>query len=122
MSPLCLPFFKTNPVATVLLEPETERQWREEAIQDYGQIDFVLELVDGTFRVVEIESATRESFTAKNEFTHSTQHAIEQTRKWIRGASKAPNTINNNRFRRQPHATELCPLKTLAKRINQVSV
>ena len=86
--PALLAFFKTNPVATVLLEPETECQWREEAIQDYGQIDFVLELVDGTFRVVEIESATRGIFTAKNEFTHSTQHAIEQTRKWIRGRFK----------------------------------
>ncbi len=91
--PALLAFFKANPVATVLLEPDTVRQWREAAIQNYGQIDFVLELADGTFRVVEIESAGREIFTERNEFTQSAQHAIEQTRKWIRGASKAPNTV-----------------------------
>ena len=102
--PALLEFFKTNPAAVVLLEPDTVRQWREAAIQDYGQIDFVLELVDGTFRVVEIESATKEVFTAKNEFSQPTQHAIEQTRKWIRGASKAPNAVVKRYGRFVPEA------------------
>lgn len=77
------PFFKVNPAAAFLLEPDSIKQWGEESVQNYGQIDFVFQLTDGTYRVVEIESPTRQIFTAKNEFTQPAQHAVEQARKWI---------------------------------------
>jgi hypothetical protein len=91
-----------------LLEPDLVRQWREEAIHHYGHIDFVFELVDGTYRVVEIESPSRQIFTMANEFSQQAQHAMEQSRKWVRGASKSPNVIQK-RFGGQVYPEAFLP-------------
>ncbi len=61
--------------------------------QDYGQIDFVLELVDGTHEVIEIESHACQLFTSKDEPTQEVQHAINQVDRWIVGASKSVTRI-----------------------------
>lgn len=90
-----LAYFKSSPEAAILLNSDAVKIWREESIQDYGQIDFVLELVDGTHEVVEIESHGCQIFTAKDEPTQEVQHAVNQVDRWITGASKSPTRIFN---------------------------
>ncbi len=86
-----LSLFRECPALGFLLEPDAHRQWREQEIQKYGRIDFVFELVDGSFSVVEIESHARTLYTQSDELTQHVRHAIEQVKSWIRGISKLPH-------------------------------
>jgi hypothetical protein len=86
-----LSLFREYPALGFLLEPDAHRQWREQEIQKYGRIDFVFELVDGTFSVVEIESHTRSLYTQSDELTQPVRHAVEQVNSWIRGIAKLPH-------------------------------
>lgn len=89
-----LTLFRDCPALAFLLEPDVYRQWREQEIQKYGRIDFVFELVDGTFSVVEIESHTKLLFTQSDELTQPVRHAAEQVKSWIRGISKLPHVAS----------------------------
>ncbi len=86
--PDLLIFLKENAAAIVFFEPSATSQWREVAIQNHGQIDFVVKLSSGRFSVIEIESPTAQIFTKKDEFTSHMNHAIEQVRNWMRGSRK----------------------------------
>lgn len=86
-----LRYFQEQPATAILLETSIYRQWREQEIQKYGRIDFVFELIDGTFLVVEIESHTKKLFTMQDEFTQPFRHAVEQVVSWIRGIGKLPH-------------------------------
>ncbi len=88
-----LAHFKTSPESAILLNSDSVKLWREESIQDYGQIDFVIELVDGTHEVIEIESHTSQVFTEKDEVTQNVQHAVNQVERWITGANKSNNRV-----------------------------
>jgi hypothetical protein len=93
--PDLLSFFHKNPAAAFLLEPAACRQFREEAIQGYGRIDFVFESSDGSFRVVEIESPQATIFVRSDDFSQPMNHALGQVRKWIRGAKLNPVHLQN---------------------------
>ncbi len=91
-----LAYFRRIPAAAFLLDPFIHRQWREQEIQRYGRIDFVFEICDGTFRVVEIESHTQQLFTKANEFAQPFRHAMEQVKTWLRGVAKSPFIANRH--------------------------
>jgi hypothetical protein len=86
--PDLLKYFRDNPAAAILVNPSIKQQWREVLLQDHGQIDFVLEQVDGRFIAVEIEPSQKPLFTTKDEITNAVQHAVHQTELWVRGVSK----------------------------------
>lgn len=89
-----LNFFKTTPQVAMLLDFNVEKQWREQALQGYGRIDFVYRLSGNRFLAIEIESHRCSIFTASDEFSSHMNHAINQVDKWITGASKLPHLIN----------------------------
>lgn len=95
IEPDLLNFFQKNPVAAFLLEPAACRQFREEAIQGYGRIDFVFESSDGSFKVVEIESPQATIFVRSDDFSQPMNHALGQVRKWIRGVRLNPVYLQN---------------------------
>jgi len=93
--PTLLAFFRDTRGATFLLEPYAVRQWREDGVPDYGQIDFVFERHDGIIRAIELEPPGAQMFLKTGEFAARTNHAIDQVTSWIRGITKAPNQIKN---------------------------
>ena len=101
-----LSLFRECPPLGLLLEPDAYRQWREQEIQKYGRIDFVFELVDGTFSVVEIESHTKSLYTQSDELTQPVRHAVEQVKSWIRGISKLPHIASRVFGSDEPDAFE----------------
>lgn len=88
--PDLLAFMKDNPSAIMFFEPMAVAQWREAAIQNHGQIDFLIKLAGGRYAAVEIECKSAQIFRANHEFTQHTNHAIDQTKTWMRGCRKHP--------------------------------
>jgi len=88
-----LTFFKDNPAAVMMIEPDFVRIWRETELQDFGQIDFVIEKVGGRVLVVEAESPNQKIFNNTNEFDAKFNHAVDQVSKWIRGTRRSPETV-----------------------------
>jgi Domain of unknown function (DUF4263)/SEC-C motif len=102
--PEILNFFRDTPAASILLEPDSVKQFREDEIQHYGKIDFVFEIYDGTIRVVEIESPKTGIFVKTDEFSQPMQHALSQVTTWIRGAKKTPQHFNIRHKSQEPVA------------------
>ncbi|MCC7336562.1 MAG: DUF4263 domain-containing protein [Pirellulaceae bacterium] len=94
--PALLKFIERTPQIAFLLEPDSVKQWREQTLQGYGRIDFVFELVDRSYCVMEIESHNASLFTIKDELRAEVSHALSQVEKWLLGAEKLPHVTQRN--------------------------
>jgi len=85
-----LDFFRHNPAATFLIEPDQVQIWREQYIQGYGQIDFVFRKFNRRYVAVEIEGPQHTIFLQNNEPSAQFHHATDQVKQWQKGVERNP--------------------------------
>jgi len=94
--PTLLRFFKEQPHAAFLIEPDHQKAWREQKIQGYGQIDVVFQKTNGRYVAVEIEPPNEPIFCSNDEFSKRFDHAIDQVEQWKLGALKHPTLLETS--------------------------